>query len=44
VLGLWLDEQPYQFMIESAHTLDAARLPLDELTVTDYAFELVAPE
>jgi hypothetical protein len=44
VHGLWLDEQPYQFMIESAHTLDAARLPLDELTVTDYAFELVAPE
>jgi hypothetical protein len=38
VYGLWLDEQGYQFEIESAHTLDADRLPLDELTVTDYEF------
>jgi hypothetical protein len=40
VHGLWIDEQPYQFELEAAHTLDANLQPLDLLAVTAYT---VAP-
>jgi hypothetical protein len=36
VNGLWIDEQPYQFELEAAYTLDANQQPLDLLTVTSY--------
>lgn len=34
--GLWLDEEGFTFELEAAHTLDAARRPLDRLDVTSY--------
>ena len=43
VHGLWLDEVAYQFQLETAHTLDAALQPLDELAVTGYTVEPVTP-
>ena len=39
--GLWLDEMPYQFMLEEAHTLDAQLQPRDLLDVTTYVVEEV---
>lgn len=36
VSGLWIDEAPYTFELETAYTLDAAMQPLDRLDVTGY--------
>lgn len=36
ISGLWLDEQHTTHQLEAAYTLDAARQPLDVLTLTSY--------
>lgn len=43
VHGLWVDEQPYSFMVEAVHTLDASHAPVDLLTVDSYAVGPIAP-
>ena len=39
VHGLWIDQAPFASELEAAHTLDAARQPLDLLDVTSYVVE-----
>ncbi len=39
VHGLWLDEAAFSSELDGAYTLDAARQPLDTLTVTGYVVE-----
>ena len=39
VHGLWIDEMPYSFQLEAAHTLGAALQPLDLLDVSSYVAE-----
>jgi hypothetical protein len=36
IYGVWLDEEPYQWRLESAFTLGPLLQPLDPLVITDY--------